>query len=296
MKDSVILLYYKYIRLPRPKDYVMQQRAVCLELGLKGRILIAQEGLNGTVEGTAAATEKYIEWMNQHDKFSGINFKKSQGTGNAFPKLVVRARKEVVTTNLGQEDIDPNQVTGKYLSAEDLDKWFAEGRNFKIVDMRNDYEQEVGHFEGSILPGMENFRDLKTAVKKLEPLKDETIVAVCTGGIRCEKASGYLVTQGFKDVYQLKDGIVTYMEKFPNKKFMGKLYVFDDRITMGFETESPERKIIGRCKICSAPSENYINCADDECHKHIICCANCLEANGQGFCKPECRERVLARI
>jgi UPF0176 protein len=134
---------------------------------------------------------------------------------------------------------------------------------------------------------------LKKITKDLENIKDEKIITVCTGGVRCEKASGYLVSKGFKDVYQLKDGIVTYMEKFPNQHFKGKLYVFDNRIMMGFNTDDSKHEVIGRCELCGEKSENYTNCADDECHKHFICCKNCL-TNGLPFCRPVCKQKVLA--
>ncbi|MBX4187521.1 MAG: rhodanese-related sulfurtransferase [Candidatus Doudnabacteria bacterium] len=291
MKNPVILLYYKYVSISRPNDLMIQQRAICTELGLKGRILIGQEGINGTLEGGSEGVEKYCSFMNAHSVLSGISWKKSLGTGSAFPKLVVKVRNEIVSSYLGEEDVNPTELTGKYLSAEELHQWFSEKRNFKIVDMRNDYEQEVGHFEGSILSGMSNFRDLKQAVEKLSDLKDEQVITVCTGGVRCEKASGYLLRKGFKNVYQLKDGIVSYMEKYPNSHFKGKLYVFDNRVVMGFETESPESEIIGKCAICSSKSENYVNCFDDECHKHFICCKNCL-VDGKAFCNEKCLQKI----
>jgi UPF0176 protein len=288
MAQKTIIIYYKYTAIPRPRDAMIQQRSVCAELGLKGRILVASEGINGTLEGNNSDIAAYCRYMDSHAWFSGINFKKSPGNGNAFPKLVVRARKEIVTGALEAADINPNEITGKYLTADELHDWLLNNKDFKIIDMRNDYEQAVGQFEGSILPGMSNFKDLRKAVQKLEHLKKEKIVTVCTAGVRCEKASGYLLTQGFKEVYQLKDGIVTYMEKYPNQHFKGKLYVFDNRILMGFETDSPEHQVIGRCGICGSLSEAYENCANNDCHKHFICCSDC-RVNGLPFCSNKCQ-------
>ena len=114
-------------------------------------------------------------------------------------------------------------------------------------------------------------------------------MTVCTGGVRCEKASGYLIKKGFKDVSQLKGGIVSYMEKFPNQYFKGKLYVFDQRVLMGFETNSPEHEIVGKCFRCNSSSENYINCANNNCHKHIICCVECISKDG-AFCGEACQK------
>lgn len=289
MKNPVVLLYYKYINVPRPKDAMIQQKSLCLELGLKGRILVGSEGINGTLEGESDQVEKYCEFMDNHELFSGISWKKSPGTGKAFPKLMVKVRKEIVSSHLGDEDVNPAETTGKYLTADELHEWFLKNENFKIIDMRNDFEQEVGHFQGSILPGMANFRDLKAAISKLESLKEEKIITVCTGGVRCEKASGYLIKKGFKNVYQLKDGIVTYMEKYPNQHFKGKLYVFDDRIKMGFATDSLLHEVIGKCAICGISSEDYINCYFDDCHKHFICCNNC-RSEGKAFCKQQCEK------
>jgi UPF0176 protein len=287
MKNPIILIFYKYTSLARPRDILVQQRALCLELGLRGRILIAREGINATLEGDDSALKIYCAHLNRHPELSGIRFKRSQGTGNAFPRLVVKVRKEIVTSDLGDEDVDPTQMTGEHISAEKLHEWLEQGRKFKIVDMRNDYEQIAGRFDGSIMSGMQNFRDLKVTAKNLEHLKDEKVVTVCTSGVRCEKASGYLMSQGYMHVYQLEDGIAAYMEKFPNQHFKGKLYVFDGRIMMGFGTESSKYESLGRCALCGGKSENYTNCAYDGCRKHFICCENCM-TNGLPFCKKEC--------
>jgi UPF0176 protein len=294
MKQSPyqVLLYYKYVTIEIPEKVRNEQRKLCEELGLKGRIIVASEGINGTVEGTVEATEKYIEAMEKSEYFQYIHYKKSVGTGNAFPKLSVKARKEVVTARL--HDLSPNEITGKYITADELHAWFESKKEFYIVDMRNDYEYISGHFEGFIPSGLHNFFDLPDVLPKIAHLKDKTIVTVCTGGIRCEKASGFLVSNGFKDVYQLLDGIQTYMEKYPNKHFKGKLYVFDNRLTLGFNTNSPEHEIVGRCYYCDTPADTYVNCEYDLCHFHHISCADCLDREtGFAFCKPECKEQYI---
>jgi UPF0176 protein len=288
-----VLLYYKYVTIEHPKELMRAQRELCERLGLKGRILIAREGINGTLEGTEDAIEQYCMETKKHSGFEDIWFKKSDGIGDAFPKLVVKVRNEIVTGML-EKDIDPIRVTGKYLSAEELHTWFEEGKEFYIVDMRNDYEQRIGHFEGSLFSGMENFRDLAATAAKLANLKDKTILTVCTGGVRCEKASGFLVENDFKNVYQLHGGIVTYMEKYPNEHFKGKLYVFDKRICMGFNTDAPEHEIIGCCEKCNAVSENFVNCANNDCHKHFICCTECVAATGgQPYCREVCVQQLM---
>lgn len=274
-----ILLYYRYTNIENPVHEMREQRRLCNRLGLKGRIIIAKEGINGTVEGTKENTEEYIKVMCEDPRFKDIDWKRSTGIGNAFPKLSIKVRDEIVSLHLGENDFHPTQVTGKYLTAEELHEWFKNKKEFFIVDMRNDYEQASGFFEGSILPKFETFRDLPKYLPKLKHLKNKTILTVCTGGVRCEKASGFLIENGFNDVYQLKNGIVTYMEKYPNEDFKGKLYVFDGRVTMGFNTNDKLHEIVGRCENCDNPSENYINCSTVGCHRHFIMCENCLGKN-----------------
>src|SRR3989344_1852219 len=233
-----IILFYKYVRLADPEAVAEGQKEICEKLDLTGRYIIAAEGINATFEGTKENIKEYVKELEKDKRFCNIHFKYSIGTGHAFPKLSVKVRKEIVSLNLGTCDIDPNQITGTHLKPEELHEWLApskvEGikkKEFYIVDMRNAYEHKVGHFEGSILPLIENFRDLPKVVEQIKHLKNKTVLTVCTGGVRCEKASGFLVTQGFNDVYQLSGGIVSYMEKYPNEDFQGKLYVFDKRVT-----------------------------------------------------------------
>lgn len=292
-----VLLFYKYVHIEDPETVMMWQKELCTRLGLKGRLIIAREGLNITLEGTRENTRKYIKEISKHPKFQNIHFKRSAGTGDAFPKLSVKVRDEIVSLHLGDEDIDPNQVTGKHIPAEELHNLIHNSdEEYYIIDMRNDYEHKSGHFEGSILPAMENFRDLPKLVQDLAHLKDKKVITVCTGGVRCEKASGYLVSQGFTDVSQLDGGIVSYMEKYPNQDFLGKLYVFDKRILMGFDVDKPEHQVIGVCERCGAKSENYINCANLACHKHLIVCEDCIEQDGAGYCSEECRQTANANL
>ncbi|MFZ5425158.1 MAG: rhodanese-related sulfurtransferase [Patescibacteria group bacterium] len=280
MSKYQIILYYNYTKVKNPEEFKTQQKQLCEKLNLTGRIIIAEEGINGTLEGTVNNIKEYINDLLTRKNFSDTHIKYSEGTGNAFPKLSVKVRPEIVTAKLGDADINPKKITGKYISAEELHELFESGEEFYIVDMRNNYEHAVGHFENSVLPQFKNFRDLAKVINDLEHLRDKKIVTVCTGGVRCEKASGYLLSKGFSDVSQLYGGIVTYMEKYPNQNFLGELYVFDGRVIMGFNLNSKEHKLIGKCELCDTPSNNYINCADDACHRHFICCKECLNTQG----------------
>lgn len=290
MSDYTALLFYKYIPIEDPVALKNSQRELCLKLNLKGRVIIAEEGINATLEGSSQDIEEYIQTMLQDPRFLDIQWKKSVGSGSAFPKLSIKVRSEIVAGRLGQDDIKPWEVTGKYLQPEELNGWIHSGREFYIVDMRNDFEQEVGFFSGSILTKMEHFGDLPKVVPQIEHLKNKAILTVCTGGVRCEKASGFLVKHGFSDVYQLYGGIVSYMEKYPNEDFVGALYTFDNRLVMGFNMEDPKRVIVGKCVKCGKPSENFINCLDDFCHRHFIACSDCLEGRDKMFCPTGCRD------
>lgn len=284
-----VLLYYKYVEVIDPEKLRDEQRKLCERLHLKGRIIVAKEGINGTLEGLQENTEQYIVLMQQINSFADIVYKKSVGTGNSFPKLSVKVRPEIVTSEV--QNLNPNVATGKYITAEELHQWFLSDKEFYIVDMRNDYEYASGYFEGSLLSDFAHFKELPNILPKLEKYKNKTIVTVCTGGVRCEKASGFLVTNGFVDVYQLKDGIQTYMELYPNEHFKGKLYVFDNRITIGFNTSDSAHEIVGKCVHCHRPSDSYVNCANDTCHKHYICCEDCRDtATGLAFCDEHCKE------
>lgn len=285
-----VLLYYKYVSISNPEKVKKEQRRLCEKLNLKGRIIVALEGINGTVEGKLEDTEEYILDMEKNEIFKGISYKKSTGTGNAFPKLKVRVRPEIVTAGLS--NINPNEVSGKYISAEELNLWFKEKKEFFVIDMRNDYEYASGYFDNFIPSGMRNFFELKQVLPKLLHLRDKVIVTVCTGGVRCEKASGFLLSNGFKNVYQLNGGIQTYLEKFPNKNFKGKLYVFDNRLTLGFNTEDSSHEVVGKCMHCKKSCDSYVNCAYNFCHLHYISCDSCIDQELKlSFCKKECKDK-----
>ena len=278
-----VLLFYSYVPVEDPAALAGSLRTLCTEHRLRGRILVAEEGLNGTVEGSADDTEAFAEKLKQHALFADMPIKRSQGTGQAFPKLSVKVRQEIVGTRF-PESIDPRKRTGTRLTPEELRQWYEEGKDFVIVDMRNDYEYQSGHFKGSVNPGLENSRDLPKALPKLASLKDKTVLTVCTGGVRCEKMSAFLLEHDFQDVYQLDSGIHGYMEKYPGQDFVGALYTFDDRKVMHF---GGEREVIGTCRFCNSATEKYVNCANDFCHLHFLVCEEC-SGERSVFCAATC--------
>lgn len=286
-----VLLFYKYITISDPHKLMRDLRALCEKHELTGRILIAGEGINGTVEGLTLATEKFAIELLQDERFADIRIKRSEGTGDSFPKLMIKVKEEIVGTKFSQAEADPRVRTAPRLKPEELHEWYENGKDFVVVDMRNSYEYISGHFKDAIDPGLENSRDLPEAIKALEPLKDKTVLTVCTGGVRCEKMSAYLMNKGFNDVYQLEDGIHAYMEKYPGEDFLGTLYTFDQRLTMHFGGE--EREIIGMCKLCNEKTEQYVNCMNNNCHLHFLACVNCAPLQ-QVYCSNACSTLVVS--
>jgi UPF0176 protein len=273
MQEFVIILFYTFVTLEDPEAFRDAQKKLVKELGLKGRMLVAHEGINGTFEGTREAITAYQNALRADERFADIKFKESEGTGEAFTKIEIKVRPEVVT--LGAGEFDVKNETAYEMPAEELEALYESGEDFVVLDLRNDYEIKVGAFERTVDPGLRNFRDLPGKLKELEHLKDKKVVAVCTGGIRCEKATCLLKKEGFKDVSQLKDGIHTYMQKFPGKKFKGSLFVFDNRMTTPV-VETASREVIGECVFCGTKSEDYYSDDSTRPSTKIICCSSCI--------------------
>lgn len=269
------ILFYQYVTIPDPAALrdTLFHRAHALDL--RGRILIAEEGINGTVEGAPAAITRFIELLHSYPFFATMSIKTSDTDGTTFPKLSVRVRKEIVGTQFPVH-IDPRTKTAPRIDPQTLHEWYRTNKDFTIIDMRNDYEFASGHFRGSVNPGLDNSRDLPQAMDRLTPYKDKTVLTVCTGGVRCEKMSAYLLDAGFNEVYQLEDGMHGYMQQYPGQDFLGTLYTFDQRVTMDF---GGDREVIGRCRRCDATTEQYINCAYDPCHLHFLICTDCQTKN-----------------
>ncbi len=281
-----VLLFYKYVTIADPQALVEWVRERAEHYQLLGRCLIAEEGINGTFEGLTENANAFAAELVQHDAvLADMNIKRSRGTGDAFPKLAVRVRKEIVGTRFPKEEADPEHKTAPHLKPEELKALYEEQADFVVVDMRNDYEFASGHFKNSIDPGLRAARDLPEALAKLEPYKNKKVVTVCTGGVRCEKMAAYLMSHGFSDVSQLENGIHAYMEKYPGEDFLGTLYTFDQRVVMDFG--GPRQKV-GKCYLCQKETEQYVNCANYVCHLHFLVCGACKGTTGRTYCSETC--------
>lgn len=290
-----VLLFYKYVVIKDTEILASSYEELCKKYSLRGRTIISHEGINGTVEGTFENTEAFVQDLKADTRFSDMQIKRSVGTGKTFPRLSIKIRNEIVGTHFPKE-VDPTKVTGKYLPPEELHSWYENGKEFVVIDMRNSYEFSSGHFKNSIDPGMNASRELPEKMEKLRIHKDKTVLTVCTGGVRCEKMSAYLMREGFKDVYQLDGGMHSYMEKYPGKNFLGTLFTFDNRLVMDF---GGEREVVGTCKRCNAKNEQYQNCANAECNMLFLICRDCMSAEGPGFCSEKCEKstkRVVSRV
>lgn len=285
-----VLLYYRYVPIPDPPAYLESHRRLCEELDLRGRIIIGSEGINGTVSGTQKNTELYMEAMRADPLTAEIEFKIDSSEGHVFPKLSVKVRREIVTLGLPDEaDIDPNQLTGGRLSPREFYEAMQE-EDVVVIDGRNDYEAELGRFKNALCPPIRNFRNFPAWLEENTPkLRGRKILTYCTGGIRCEKLSGFIRKAGFDQVYQLDGGIVKYGKdpEVQGRDFEGLCYVFDERV--GVEVNHTEtRKVITRCRHCGVEEARYGNCRWPDCNEQIFVCPACRENKGL-FCGEACR-------
>ena len=283
-----ILLYYLYSPVDDPEGFAGQQQELCEKLGLRGRIIVAAEGINGTLSGEAAATGAYMEAMKADPHTADMVFKIDPDDAHAFKKLSVKVRPEIVTLQLGcDEAVDPNKLTGRRLAPLEFYEAMKE-EGALVLDGRNKYESDLGHFKGAVCPEVENFRDFPEWIRtNLADAKERPILTYCTGGIRCEKLSGFLLKEGFKNVAQLDGGIVTYGKdtSVQGLDFEGQCYVFDSRT--GVQVNSNNPSVVASCRVCGEPSERYVNCAWKPCNCRIFLCFACQEEVGR-FCSDEC--------
>lgn len=286
-QDYRVLLYYQYVPIEDGETFAQKHLANCKELGLKGRILVADEGINGTVSGTIEQTNVYMELMKNDPRFSSTIFKIDEAEQNAFKKMHVRYRPELVNLSL-EDDVNPLELTGAYLDPKEFREAMLD-ENTVVIDARNDYEFDLGHFRGAIRPEIRSFRELPQWIRdNKEQFMEKRVLTYCTGGIRCEKFSGWLVREGFKDVGQLHGGIATYGKdpEVQGDLWDGQMYVFDSRIAVPINQK--EHVIVGRDWFDGSPCERYINCGNPECNRQMLASEE-NEAKYLGACSHECR-------
>lgn len=286
-KEYRVLLFYKYQTIEDPEAFASEHLTFCKSIGLKGRILVGKEGINGTVSGSIEQTNQYKEYVHSLSGFEDVWFKEDEADGFAHKKMYVRARDEIVALNL-EEDINPHSTTGQYLSPTEFREAILD-ENTVVLDTRNDYEYDLGHFKGALRPEIKNFRELpQWVIDNKEKFMEKRVVVYCTGGIRCEKFSGWMVREGFKDVGQLHGGIDTYGKdpEVQGDLWEGKMYVFDERIAVDVNHVAPT--VVGKDFFDGTSCERYVNCANPFCNEQILCSEESEHKYVRG-CSAECR-------
>ncbi len=291
MKPYSVILYYNYTSIHETEAYREKHHIFCLENNLLGRIVVSPEGLNGTVSGLTEDCQKYMNWLENDSLFAGTNFdfKVEQHNEHTFAKLHVRVKEEIVNSDLG---VNPRLHTGKYLEPADFKDMYHNDPEVVLVDMRSSYEHNIGKFKGAITFDMENLRELPDHIQEIEHLKNKKIITYCTGGIKCEKVSAYLLERGFENVYQLHGGIIKYGIEQGGEDFEGKCYVFDNRIATDVNVVNPA--VISKCHICETSSDFMVNCANPQCNAHLAICPSCL-IKMDGACSDECKNHPRKR-
>lgn len=273
MSSIVIAAFYKFVDLPDYRERQRPLRDFCVSQEVKGSILLAAEGMNGTIAGSRQGIDAVLAYLRQDAVFASLTHKESHADFMPFGRMKVRLKQEIV--NLGRPDITPNKQVGQYIPAAEWNALISRP-DVILVDTRNDFEVELGTFKGAINPKVDAFNQFPEYVaQNLDPRRHKKVAMFCTGGIRCEKATAYMLEQGFEEVYHLKDGILKYLEQVRPEESMweGNCFVFDDRVTVDHDLQPAPLELCPMCKTAVTPqhrtSPKYEvgvrcpNCADD---------------------------------
>ncbi len=286
--QRITLSFYRYIKIENPQELRDSLFETWQELNVFGRIYVAYEGINAQMSVPKDNWEAFVAKLYSDPRFKDIPFKFAvDGNGKSFYKLVIKIRDKVVADGINDPTFDSSN-TGKYLNAVEFNEAIADP-NTIVVDMRNHYESEVGHFDRAFCPDADTFREeLPLVIDHLKGAEDKKVIMYCTGGIRCEKASAYFKHKGFKDVNHLKGGIIQYAKEIKEQglesKFKGVNFVFDERIG-----ERITNDVLSKCHQCEKPCDTHVNCKNDDCHLLFIQCPECAQ-NMKGCCTPNCME------
>lgn len=289
-EKRVTISFYQYAKLGNPqlfRDYLFIHWR---ELGIFGRTYVAHEGINAQISVPAQNLDAFRDHLYSISFLDGIRLNTAiEDNGKSFYKLIIKVRAKILADGLNDETFDVRNK-GTHLRANEFNE-IIERDDTILIDMRNHYEHEVGHFKGAITPDVDTFRDsLPYILEHIKGLEDKNLVMYCTGGIRCEKASAWFKHQGFKNVFQLEGGIIEYARQAKKEnlenKFIGKNFVFDERLG---EEISPE--VISKCHQCGNPCATHINCENRGCHLLFIQCDECHEKY-EGCCSPRCQEII----
>ncbi|MCB0801822.1 MAG: rhodanese-related sulfurtransferase [Flavobacteriales bacterium] len=284
----ITVSFYRYVIIDNPNELRDELYKEWSELNVFGRTYLAREGVNAQMSVPEHNWDKFVEKLYARDYFKEIPFKIAvEDDGKSFYKLKVKVRYKIVADGLDDDTFDVTNV-GKHLTAKEFNE-ALQNPNAIVIDMRNHYESEIGHFEKAICPDADTFREELPQVEEiLKGKEDKKVLLYCTGGIRCEKASAYLKHKGYADVNQLYGGIIDYVRQIKaenlENKFIGKNFVFDERLGERISDE-----IISKCHQCGNLCDDHTNCSNDDCHLLFIQCETCKEKY-DGACTPACQE------
>lgn len=301
-EERTTISFYQYAHIKNPKDFRDDFYKGLAAIGVFGRIYVAKEGVNAQISIPTNRFEDFKNYLYSIPFLNGIRLNIAvDDDGKSFYKLIIKVRPKIVADGLDDDSFDVTDK-GVHVNAEKFNE-LADNPDTIIVDMRNHYESEVGHFKNAITPEVETFREELPYVEEiLEDKKDKNLLLYCTGGIRCEKASAYYKSKGFENVFQLEGGIIKYTHDVEaqglENKFIGKNFVFDERLG-----ERITEDIISECHQCGKPCDTHINCANDACHLLFIQCEECAtkyeqtcSTKCQDFNKLPAEERLKQRI
>jgi UPF0176 protein len=282
-KHALALAYYRFVPLEDPQAEVARHKSFFSGRACAGRIYISEEGINGQMSASLEESEAYMAWLRSDPRFADIQFNTHPVQESIFPRITVKYRKQLVALD---QKIDPN-AGGIHVSPAEWKKMLESGR-YLVLDVRNRYEWEIGHFERAVLPPLETFREFPAYAEEMKNTCDPATTPVmmyCTGGIRCELYSALMKKKGFKDVYQLKGGVIRYGLEEGSTHWQGKLFVFDDRLAVSIDGKLSDP--IAECHHCHLPCDIYYNCANMDCNELFICCPSCLTIY-RGCCSQDC--------
>lgn len=283
------LSFYHYFNINDPQQLRDQMYKKLFELKVFGRIYLAHEGINAQVSVPNTNFDELKDYLYQIPELNGIRLNTAVDDGKSFWVLKIKVRDKIVADGITDPQFDM-QNRGKYVTAEEFNQ-LTEDPDVIVLDMRNHYEYEIGHFENALEVPSDTFRDqLPMAVEMMQDKKDKNIIMYCTGGIRCEKASAWMLHNGFKQVFHLEGGIIKYAntvkEKCLTNKFRGKNFVFDNRLG-----EKIGEEVIAKCHQCGKPADTHVNCANSGCHLLFIQCPEC-QSKFETCCSEECQEII----
>lgn len=288
-----VLAFYKFTPIENPAQEVLKHKAFFEGRDIKSRIYISHEGINGQMSGLSKDAQSYIDWLHSDLRFADVDVKIHTYHEHVFPRVTVKVRPQLVAMD---KKVDLS-LTAEHVNAQRWSEMVqTRDENTLILDVRNDYEWELGHFEGAELPKLEQFREFPKYVEELKESRDvkkTKVMMYCTGGIRCELYSALLKQEGFEQVFQLDGGIIKYGLEKGTDQWKGKLFVFDDRLSVPI-TEKEEAVLITSCRDCGAPSDLYFNCANTDCNELFISCPECAEKM-KGCCQVECQTSPRVR-